>query len=166
MSKKCTICGIETETGVYNVKHNHVCRNCLNTFTNLHVDDFKIQDRKVIQTSPYEGQTQDEQRSACIEFVYTLFDQKVAPRTFSMLKNYIKKGYTWIGITRAVEWFYLVKRNDISKAKGSLGIVPYVYDEAQIYYEKLNKQLLRRFEEQILPKEEESERIIIKRKNV
>lgn len=164
MSKKCTICETSTENGVYNAKHNYVCRDCLKMFTNLHVDDFRIENRNVVQTSPYCNMTQDEQRSACIEFLYTLLDQKIAPRSFSMLKNYIKKGYSWIGITRAMEWFYLVKRNDISKAKGSLGIVPYVYDEAQLYYDKLNKQLLRRFEEQVLPKEEENERIIIKKK--
>lgn len=166
MSKNCTICGIATEAGVYNVKHNYVCRNCLSIFTNLHVDDFKIENRKVVRESPYCGMTDDEQRSSCIEFIYTLLDQKIAPRSFSMMKNFIKKGYSWIGITRAMEWFYLVKRNDVSKAKGGVGIVPYVYDEAQAYYEKLNKSLTHRFEEQILPVQEETERIIIKRKNV
>jgi hypothetical protein len=35
---------------------------------------------------------------------------------------------------RAMEWYYLVKRNDKKKAKNSIGIIPYIYEEANNYY--------------------------------
>lgn len=54
------------------------------------------------------------------------------------LKDYVgKQGYTYRGILKTLEYWYDIKHNDISKAKGGLGIVPYVYNQALDYYYNL-----------------------------
>lgn len=46
--------------------------------------------------------------------------------------------YSDTGILMALKYWYGVKKNSIEKAVGSgLGIVPYIYDEAQAYYKNL-----------------------------
>ena len=167
MIRECSICNLDTsaEAGVYNIKQRFVCRNCFDTFPNLHVDDFRIEGGKVIRESPYFDLTKEMQRLACIDFLYLIFERKISPATFPALNRYIKKGYTWIGIVRAMEWFYIVKGNDIAKAKKGVGIVPYIYEEAQAYYESVNQALYSRFRKQILPVEQvTTQRTFVKKK--
>ena len=42
--------------------------------------------------------------------------------------------YTYSGIRKALTYFYEVKKNDIKRANGSIGIVPYIYRESYEYY--------------------------------
>lgn len=155
IKRKCYICEVETDQGVYNVKQNYVCRACLNTYSNLYVNDFSYENGKVISKTPLEDLSEEDQRAACIQFAYTLFNQKLSKRSYPLFANYRKKGYTWIGMIRALEWFYIVKRNDLSKANNSVGIIPYVYDDAQKYYNYANGVIEGRYKSQILPKKQE-----------
>lgn len=50
-----------------------------------------------------------------------------------------KMGYTNEGILNALKYFYGVKKESPQKSGNRIGIVPYVYDEAKIYYEELSK---------------------------
>lgn len=51
------------------------------------------------------------------------------------IKEYITKyGYTYSGILKTLQYWYEVKKNDNSKANGSIAIVPYVYNQALEYY--------------------------------
>lgn len=45
-----------------------------------------------------------------------------------------KNNFSYSGIYKALMYFYEVKKNDIEKANGGIGIVPYVYQEAYNYY--------------------------------
>lgn len=55
-------------------------------------------------------------------------------------EGYIKnKGYTNEGIFNALRYFYEVQHGNAKKANGGIGIVPFVYDEAKVYYETLEK---------------------------
>lgn len=47
--------------------------------------------------------------------------------------------YTYSGILKSLIYFYEIKGNKIDKANGGIGIVPYVYDEAKTYYQRLWK---------------------------
>jgi len=54
--------------------------------------------------------------------------------------SYIKKnGYTNEGILLALKYFYEVKKQSPDRSGNRIGIVPYVYDEAQAYFEELYK---------------------------
>lgn len=48
-------------------------------------------------------------------------------------------GYNNEGILLALKYFYEVKKSSPDKSGNRIGIVPYVYEEAQSYYSNLNK---------------------------
>lgn len=52
------------------------------------------------------------------------------------IKKYIQDHpeYTYSGIKRTLEYFYEIKKNPIEKARGGIGIVPWIYEEAKRYY--------------------------------
>lgn len=55
-------------------------------------------------------------------------------------KNFITKfGYTNEGILNALKYFYKVKKQSPEKSGNRIGIVPYIYSEAQEYYNNLKK---------------------------
>jgi hypothetical protein len=73
------------------------------------------------------------------EYICYLFKlKKPGPRNYTLIKKYIEdNGYTYKGIFYSLKYFYEIKKNDIRKSNESIGIVPYVYDEAQKYFEDL-----------------------------
>ena len=54
-------------------------------------------------------------------------------------KEFRLKGYTYKGMMLSLKYFYEVKQNDRTKYKGSetIGIIPYVYEDAKEYYTNL-----------------------------
>ena len=59
----------------------------------------------------------------------------VNPRVWKQLKEYKEQyGYTYSGIYKTLVWWFDLKHNDVEKANGGIGIVPYVYDQASHYY--------------------------------
>lgn len=55
----------------------------------------------------------------------------------SQLKRYIDEGMTYEGIYKAIEYFFVIQKNDIKTSTG-IGIVPYVYNKAKSYYKNIN----------------------------
>lgn len=55
-------------------------------------------------------------------------------------QEYIAKGCTNVGILNALKYYYEVVRGSVEKSQNRIGIVPYVYDEAQKYYRDLEKE--------------------------
>jgi starvation-inducible outer membrane lipoprotein len=56
-------------------------------------------------------------------------------RTKRLAEGYIKKyNYTWSGMLKTLIYFFEVKKIRVSKAKGSIGIIPYTYQEALNHY--------------------------------
>ena len=153
--KTCSICNKEVQDGVYNVKQNFVCRLCKDSYPNLYIDDFKYENKKVVGADPLSGKTDDECREIFVQYTYTLYNNHIAPRVFSQIKQFRKKGYTWTGMIRALEWFYIVKHNDIAKSNYSIGIIPYVYSDAQKYYDSLNIGIQRKYETQLIKESSE-----------
>ena len=66
-----------------------------------------------------------------------LKDQYVAARVNKQIKDFLAEGYTASGILKTLIYWYEIKHNDISKAMGGIGIVPYVYKQALDYYYNL-----------------------------
>lgn len=74
--------------------------------------------------------------------------------------DYINKyGYTDSGILMALKYWFGEKNNSIERANGGMGIVPYIYDEAQRYYRNIilkKKKLL----EQATKQQEEEKKVV------
>lgn len=57
------------------------------------------------------------------------------PLIQKQIKKYIsEKNYSYSGILKSLKFFYEVRRGDKSKARGGIGIVEYVYNDAFNYY--------------------------------
>ena len=59
----------------------------------------------------------------------------LTPKVNKQIQSYrTEYNYTYTGIHKSLTYFYEIKGNDASKANGGIGIVPYVYKQAQDYY--------------------------------
>ena len=62
----------------------------------------------------------------------------VPPRAKKQINDYIKEyNYTYTGMLKALVYFYEIKGGDIEKAHDSIGIIPYIYQDAYNYYYNL-----------------------------
>ena len=67
-----------------------------------------------------------------------LGEEYISPRVRKQMNNYVNEyNFTYSGMKKALVYFYEVKGNDKSKAKGGIGIIPYVYRDAYNYYYSL-----------------------------
>lgn len=85
-------------------------------------------------------------RDDFIEYVHMLLKGNVAKRTYSLAQQWYDKGNSWFDMARALEYFYVVKKEDISKANGSIGIIPYVFNDASLYYTSREEQQRRKLQ--------------------
>lgn len=80
-------------------------------------------------------------RIALENYIKQLFQVDfVPPLAQKQLKDFInstERKYTYSGILKTLKYFYEVKHGDISKAKNGIGIVPYVYDDAYMYWRSI-----------------------------
>lgn len=81
----------------------------------------------------------------------------------SQRKKFLKdKGYSNEGIYLTLKYFLQVKGGDLSKSYGGIGIVPFLYDEAKIYYTELAKAQRQIKKEVKTQKQQERKKIIVK----
>ena len=73
------------------------------------------------------------------EYIKKLYKTEyVNPLIQRQIKQYIDDyNFTYSGILKALQYFYEIKGNPISKAHGGIGIVPYIYKDAYNYHYKL-----------------------------
>lgn len=72
-------------------------------------------------------------------YVCKLFRLKTpGPMNNTLFKKYKEKhGYTYEGMEQALKYFYEIKRNSPDKSEERVGIIPYVYQDAQNYFQFL-----------------------------
>ena len=134
-TKTCLSCkeNIPISQGMFTIHMKFYCPNCSLLITNLHTPSYMIQNNEIIQQIDYQNT-----REYLIQFLYALFDQTLKPQLFKQIQNYEKK-YSYLDIIRAVEFHHVIKRNKIQEQhKGTIGIVPYVIEQAREYYHKLS----------------------------
>ena len=70
------------------------------------------------------------------DYIIKLFNlDYVTPRIQKQLQKYIENyHYTYSGIHKALTYWFEIKNNPIESAKESIGIVPYIYQDAYNYY--------------------------------
>jgi hypothetical protein len=73
---------------------------------------------------------------ALVEYIKELLGSDINPRVWKQLKEYRTDpyNYTYSGILKTLQWWYDIKGNDVERANGAIGIVPYVYKDACNYY--------------------------------
>lgn len=129
------------------------CLYCGKTF-DIETEDFiKPNTTRYAHVDCYEKHQQEIQKQQNLtDYIIKLFDLKTTgPVINKEIKKYKSEyGYTEEGILNALKYFYEIKKGDKSKANEHLGIVPYVYADAQEYFNsidrinKLNKEILKK----------------------
>jgi len=94
-------------------------------------------------------------------FVCVLFKLKApGPKIYSQMNMLYKKGYSYHDMLTTLQYHFDVKKNKVEKAMEGIGIIPYVFDEAQTYYRKI-KNKSNYLAEQIAQSSENQQRNII-----
>lgn len=70
------------------------------------------------------------------EYIKKLFKtDKINIKIKKQIKDFKQEyNYTYTGILKTLYWWYEIKGHTTELAKDGIGIVPYVYDEAEKYY--------------------------------
>lgn len=67
-----------------------------------------------------------------LEFVTPIIQKQIK----AFLKDY---KYTYKGIYLSLKYYFEVQNNPAAKTNGRISIVPYIYEEAQAYWERIEK---------------------------
>lgn len=85
------------------------------------------------------GEDIDKELVELEEYIKTLFSFERLPiKIRKQIKEFKEQyNYSYSGMRLSLYWFYELKQNDINKANGGIGIVPYIYKEAYEYFHRL-----------------------------
>lgn len=70
----------------------------------------------------------------CQVFQIDYVHAKIRRQINDMIAKY---GYSYSGILGTLRYWFEIKRNPVDAAKGGIGIVPYVYEDAKRYFQNL-----------------------------
>lgn len=89
-------------------------------------------------------QTESDDRDALWYYIFRLFgeyseDKPVSDWNITQMQKFRKQGMPYRGQLLTLQYFYDIRKNLKDRSNGSIGIIPFVYDEARLYYEKQAK---------------------------
>ena len=87
----------------------------------------------------------NDDRDALWYYIYRLFgqyseDKPVSDWNLTQMAKFKSQGMSYTGQLLTLKYFFEIKKNSIEKSKGSIRIIPYIYSEAALYYEKREKE--------------------------
>lgn len=84
-------------------------------------------------------------RKELANYICELFHyKKPSPKVFQQMAAYYEKGVSYADMLLALKYFYEIKKGDVSKAQGGIGIIPYILQEAKDFttLEKIEQERL------------------------
>ena len=124
--------------------HKVKCVYCKNTFDRDKEPYRKVSERRyahltcAIAAENEKSQAEKDKEDLENYIMNLLGEEFISPRVRKQINSYIETyNFTYSGMKKALVYFYEVKGNDKSKAKGGIGIIPYVYRDAYNYYYSL-----------------------------
>lgn len=142
--QKCGVCGKLVQRTIYNYNSIRTCQECIPVSEQLHIDRVEIEKAGPVLVELSFCTDEKLGRQKFIDLVYLIFDGRINPAAYRLMNSYRKKGYTWIGMIRAMEWFYVVKKNSKTKSNNNIGIIPHIYEDAQKFYKLKADQALQK----------------------
>lgn len=149
--RKCVICGefIETDQETVPYKNRLAHTNCFNNMMKLTTNnknkeaEKKLAERKK-KTSVAkpkvelkDGLTEEEyaEKQELFKTIRGITNNEtILAKDYKLVSDYKEKySFTYNGMNNAIKYFYIVRGN-VVKDNGVVGIVPYVYDDAQEFY--------------------------------
>lgn len=125
--------------------HKVKCKYCQTVFdTNkepyIYIESSRRYAHKECAEKYENNKTQDEKDYELLEeYIKHLFGKAyLTAKVKKQIKDFKKEyNYTFSGIHKTLIWWYEIKKNDLEKSAGGIGIVPYIYDDACKYYYSL-----------------------------
>lgn len=97
-------------------------------------------------------------RKELINYVCELFNyKKPSVKVYQQMSSYYERGISYSDMLLSLKYFYEIKKGDINKSQGGIGIIPYVLEEAKEFttLEKIEQnKLIQKFKENTLEKKE------------
>ena len=97
-------------------------------------------------------------RKKLINYICELFNyKKPSVKVYQQMSSYYERGISYSDMLLSLKYFYEIKKGDINKSQGGIGIIPYVLEEAKSFVtlEKIEQdKLIKKFEENSLEKKE------------
>lgn len=126
--------------------HNVKCTVCGETFDRDKIQAVKVSARRYAHHRCFpQGELvplpnpKDPDLASLEEYIEKLLGKDYnRARVKKQIKEYKEEyGYSYTGMQKTLQWFFEIKNNPINKANGSIGIVPYVYQDACNYFYSL-----------------------------
>ena len=109
------------------------------------------------------------ERKQLCDYICELFSyKKPSVRIYQQMTSYHNKGVSYSDMLLTLKYFYEIKKGDINKSQGGIGIIPYVLDEAKEFatLEKIEQdKLIAKFETNAIEKKETIIVHVIERNN-
>lgn len=90
------------------------------------------------------------ERKELVDYICELFNyKKPSVKVYQQMAKYHEYGISYSDMLLALKYFYEIKKGDINKSQGGIGIITYVLDEAKEFatLEEIEKQkLIEKFE--------------------
>ena len=126
--------------------HKVICLYCKNQFDRDKEPTKQVSSRRYAHLECWQkhlkNMTQEERDiEDFYEYVKRLFKEEYNYLlTKKLAERYVKENnYTYSGMLKTLKWYYEKEGNSIEKANGSIGIIPYIYNQALNYYYDLYK---------------------------
>lgn len=91
------------------------------------------------------------ERKQLCDYICELFSyKKPSVRIYQQMTSYHNKGVSYSDMLLTLKYFYEIKKGDINKSQGGIGIIPYVLEEAKEFatLEKIEQdKLIAKFEQ-------------------
>ncbi len=112
------------------------CKNMAEVSRQLHISTTTIK-KFLTQENLTKNDKNYEDREALWYYICKLFNcETVSPWNVTQMERFKKKGINYKAQLLTLKYFFEIKHSSIEKSKGSIGIIPYVYDESRAYWLK------------------------------
>ena len=92
------------------------------------------------------------------DYICQLFNyKKPSVKVYQQMNSYYEHGVSYADMLLALKYFYEIKKADINKSQGGIGIIPYILDEAKefVTLEKIEQnRLIEKFENNAIEQKE------------
>lgn len=124
--------------------HYVTCVYCHQKFDREKEPTAQVASRRYAHASCLEAHKNDlpkeEQDFADLEeYIKKIFKvEQLSQKIRNQISKFIQEeDYTYYGILMSLTYFFSVKNNSTEKANGGIGIVPYIYKEAEEFYSRI-----------------------------
>ena len=94
--------------------------------------------KKCYEAKENEKTEEEKEYELLIEYIKKLFGvQTLTVKINRQIKDLTSKGYSYKGIRKTLIYWFEIKGNSIEKANGGIGIIPYIYEQALVYWRSI-----------------------------